>query len=199
MKYQYRRLAEQILEDPTRYEWSLQGFGMLRFYITQEIRLHIWDSRYRVGNVSGIHTHPWHFTSTVLAGQIEQYRYHRYHTAHGLSGFDEYVIRAGEGGGLEGIPTPVLLRRSPLEIVKAGDHYKQRAEEIHLSQPVDGTVTIVFRELADPKDADHAYVYVPAGEEWVSAEPRVATEKEIFDIAARALFKLYEPEPVNAF
>lgn len=184
-KYQFGRLARMVLEHPQRFQWSLQGFGMLRFYVTQEVRLHIWDSHYRVGAVSGIHTHPWHFVSTVLAGRIEQYRYTR--ETQGGKAFDQYVIRAGEGGGLEGEPKRVLLASSPLEVVGAGQQYRQRAEEIHLSVPADGTVTMVHRELADARYPDHAFVFVPAGEEWVSAEPREATANEVEEIAGRAL------------
>jgi len=188
-RYQHYELAELVLQSPSRFRWSLQGFGMLRFYITQELRLHIWDSAFRVGAVSGIHTHPWHFVSTVLCGRLTQYRYTE--ETNGGKAFKRYVIRAGEGGGLEGEPDHVLLAQSPLEVVHPGQQYCQRAEEIHLSVPDDGTMTIVHRELADPRFPDHAYVYVPADEEWVSAEPREATREEVEAICERALDRAF--------
>jgi hypothetical protein len=205
-KRQHAEVARHILEHAQDFEWSLQGFGMLRFYLTQELRLHVWDSRYRVENVSGIHTHPWHFDSTVLCGRVEQYRYicdpgydYLRIGPHGTpdsksKNFDQYLIKAGMGGHLDSEPSPVTLTPgwdyldgSRLEVIEAGQMYSQHSDEIHLSLPEDGTVTIVQRKLADRGSPDHAFVFVPAGEEWVSAEPRMATPDEVKNITRHAL------------
>src|SRR5882672_1685770 len=63
-------MVKQILDNCGDYEWSIQGFGMLRTNISEYLRLHIWDSRCRVDDVSDIHTHPWNFSSTVIAGWL---------------------------------------------------------------------------------------------------------------------------------
>jgi hypothetical protein len=201
---QHAQVARHILEHAHDFEWSLQGFGMLRFYLTQELRLHVWDSRYRVENVSGVHTHPWHFDSTVLSGRVEQYRYTK-RVGHGaLTGdpksvdFDEYLLKAGMGGHLDSPPAPVTLtpqwdysNESGLEVVEAGQLYSQAYDEIHLSLPEDGTVTIVQRKIAVRGQTDHAFVYVSAGQEWVSAEPRMATSDEVEDICTAALTRWF--------
>ena len=64
-------LAAEILRRPHGYKWSLQGFGMLRLYLSDNIRLHVWTTEHRVENVSDIHDHPWDFISTVLFGQLK--------------------------------------------------------------------------------------------------------------------------------
>lgn len=122
-----RATVRSILERATDLEWSLQGFGMLRHYLTPTVRLHVWASAFRVKNVSTIHDH-WDF------------------------------------------------RRGPIEAFEPGHWYEQRADEIHESLPVDGTVTLVERHFR--ADTEHARVYysTPA---WVSAEPRPASRREI--------------------
>ncbi len=69
------KLLETSAVRPEAFEWSLQGFGMLRLYLSKEVRLHVWDDRYAVKNVTTIHTHPWHFRSTVLFGELTDVLY----------------------------------------------------------------------------------------------------------------------------
>src|ERR1043165_7302417 len=72
-----RALARFILEHAHSFEWQAQGLGMLRTYITREIRLHVWDSELRAPNASDIHDHPFHFESLVLSGRLLNQRYKR--------------------------------------------------------------------------------------------------------------------------
>lgn len=175
-----RATVRRVLESSYAAEWSVQGLGMLRLYLTPEVRLHIWHQRFRVPGVSAIHDHPWDFRSYIASGVVRQYRYVE-GPGHGASGqpllpFMRQTIRCGPGGCAIEQPVPALLRRQPLEEFRAGDWYEQFADEIHESRPEDGTVTIVERHFRS--DTEHAHVYFD-GPEWVSAEPRPALQSEI--------------------
>lgn len=184
-----RAMVKHALEMPQQHVWTLQGFGMLRTYLGPELRVHVWDSRYAVENVSLIHTHPWDFESLIVAGRLKNTRYsenewlpwyltnpHR---------FNVQTIACGTGGGLVGHSKEVYLYESSEEIYESGSTYRQIAEEIHKSSPEDGTVTAVLRAFRE--DTEHARVFWPVGGEWVSAEPRRATPAEIRNITAQAL------------
>lgn len=180
-----KQLVKSILEHPGGFEWSLQGFGMLRTYIEPELRLHVWDSRFKVEDVSEMHTHPWHFHSFVVVGQVTNTRFVKpYANPDGIP-FREQEILCGVGGHETDRSKAVKLSVAKIEKIKAGETYSQLAHEIHQSWPEDGTVTIIEREFLD--DADHAYVYVPEGQEWVSAEPRPADPGEVESICHHAL------------
>lgn len=181
---------QAILLHPTDHEWSLQGLGMLRTYLDPErtMRLHVWSNDAKFQDVSELHTHPWDMTSTVIVGELKQERY-----VPSLGDEATHMcqkILCGEGGGLCDVPRTVGLRMMLPEFYyglgEGGEsEYHQLWWEIHRSVPADGTCTLVEREFtADP---DHAYVFWPVGEEWVSAEPRPATEEEVFAITGKAL------------
>lgn len=184
-----RALVKKVLENPEGFEWSLQGLGMLRLYLSDDksIRLHVWSGEHVVEDVSTLHTHPWNFTSLVVSGQLLNRRWYNVMTPDALAHPTHMCqsILCGEGGGLVGEPTPVHLVPDPLELYVPGSTYQQHAHEIHDSMPEDGTVTVIKRSFLN--DVDHANVYWPAGEEWVSAEPRRATPTERNSICDRAL------------
>jgi hypothetical protein len=182
-----KSLVKKILESPTDHEWTLQGLGMLRLYLDDERRLHVWDSRYAVENVSQMHTHPWNFKSHVVAGELHNTRFVVVDSEPApttAKEFNKQTIFCGVGGGLVDSPRKVHLDVYSQEFYSERESYDELAHEIHISQPVDGTVTIVKREFLE--DADHALVFWETGE-WVSAEPRPATEKEILDITSYSL------------
>lgn len=177
-----KQLVKSILVHASAYAWSLQGLGMLRLYLSTEDRLHVWDTRHAIPNVSAIHDHPWGFESHVVAGRIRNYRYIR--EAEG----DEYksaILQCGPGGCVKSQPKIVRLRRAEMEEWLPGEAYWQKHDEIHESQPERGTVTIVRRTFRE--DTEHATVFWPAKEEWVSAEPRPATPEEVAAITGFAL------------
>lgn len=194
-----RPLVANVLRNADHYQWSLQGFGMLRLYLSREVRLHVWDSRFAVKGVSEIHDHPWNLESYVISGKITNTRYWVHtciHTDAEIAGlglrrpFLRSEIVCGPGGNNS--PAEVKARgervwlnpRDP-EVYFAGESYAQRADEIHHTSYEDGTVTIVRREFL--QDTEHAHVFFSADEEWVSAEPRTATPEEVRAITARAL------------
>lgn len=180
---------KQILEKAQHYEWSLQGFGMLRLYLTKETRLHVWSDTFAVPNVSDIHDHPWHFKSTVIAGSIRNTRFLPIIANDvSLPPSQRYLTRrilCGNGGCVMGEVSEVGLWTPGEEVYGEGFSYSQSASEIHRSEPADGTVTIITRTFLD--DPDHANVFWRQGEEWVSAEPRPATPEEVKAITGNAL------------
>lgn len=142
-----------------------------------DLRLHVWDDRYTVPGVSELHTHPWHMRSLVIVGEVRNQRFDE--VDEGRS-YWRQTIRCGEGGGLRGVPEAVKLALTVDETVLEGQMYSQTADEIHRSLPLNGTVTLVHREVAE--DADHAHVYYRYDEEWVSAEPHGASPATVRDI-----------------
>lgn len=204
----YQRLVERVLTEAAvaalKFEnvgaWTLQGLGMLRTYLGEDkqVRLHVWDDRYIAEPTpSELHTHPWHMYSYVVAGEVRNTRFTIPTPAYSLHDSEvflysernaEYMkqtIFCGIGGGLCGDPEHAVLRAEDEEVYTAGQVYKQHAEEIHKSNPLRGTVTLVTRGFGE--DVDHAEVYWPAGEEWITAEPRPATPEEVSDICTLAL------------
>lgn len=182
-------IVRAVLTNADKFEWTLQGFGMLRLYLPgSNVRMCVWDKEAQVEGVSLMHTHPWHFESYVVCGAIYNYRYVEgmYHP--NAKPYNRSAIKAGEGGGVIGAAEQVMLVRSHHpEVVAPGHFYKQRAEEIHHTDYEDGTVTLCDRTLADTRNKDFALTYWPVGSEWGSAEPRPATAKEIKRITNKAL------------
>lgn len=177
-----KSLVQKILEHPLGHDWTLQGLGMLRLYLDDKRRMHIWDDRFKVENVSEVHTHPWNFKSTIIAGTV------RNQICDEVPGspvtHKRQRIFCGPGGGLEGIADRVRLMEREYQTYNEGDTYSELAREIHVSAPERGTVTIVEREFLE--DNDHAYVYWEEGD-WVSAEPRPAEPYEIVSICDNSL------------
>lgn len=174
---------------PWPFEWTLQGLGMLRTYLGSDrtFRLHVWDDRYVADPTpSELHTHPWDMESLVIAGQVHNTRFKRELIPREENlNYMEQTIFCGTGGGLEGEPSPCQLVEQPVELYAPGETYFQRSTEIHLSSPLRGTVTLVQRQFG--LDVDHASVFWPIGEEWVTAEPRDATSDEILEIVGTSL------------
>jgi hypothetical protein len=193
-----RTAVRAILEKGEHYPWQKQGLGMLRLYLSPETRLHVWDSRLRVPDVSTIHDHPWDFRSYVVAGSLVNVRFRRPANAGEIGSCSAHApnvafcreyrvtrIRCGPGGCAVDPPTPERLHQSGTpDSVRVGGWYEQRADEIHESRPADGTVTLVERHFR--ADTEHANVYhlTPT---WVSAEPSAATWDEAGPIVRDAL------------
>ena len=92
-----QELVRLILVNANKFEWTLQGFGMLRLHLSGGVRLNIWDSRFRVPGVSTLHSHPWWFTSLIVSGSLANVRYME--TIGGMA-FSSAEIKPGPGGGL---------------------------------------------------------------------------------------------------
>jgi hypothetical protein len=179
-------LVMSILERSESFDWTVQGFGMLRTKIKDAGRIHVWDSRLRNALVSDVHAHPWPLTSTIISGELINVRYREVDTnspqdvalalRHKAMWFRRSLIKTGEGGGLTGESTRVLLRPEPPEIYTAGETYAQQPEEVHRTIPRDGTVTLMERPMGEP--LQETVVYWPDGAEWVTAEPCPAMDRQ---------------------
>lgn len=167
MTLMQKSVVRQLLVAGPKIEgWSLQGFGMLRLYLDKEgiYRLHVWDARYAVKDVSAAHDHPWDFTSYIIAGSIVDQRFFEVdaHDPNGMP-FLEQKIKCGPGGGLcEEKPRELWLQPSLSRRYGPGENYTARAEEVHCSHPVDGTVTIIERSFRE--DTEHARVVLAQGD-----------------------------------
>lgn len=181
-------LVKKILENATDYRWSLQGFGMLRLYLADEVRLHVWDKRYQIEDVSIIHTHPWNFRSTVIAGAINNIQY-REGIDHALALWRELIVTGEQATAVtQGGPELVHLENMTTVYYVEGDSYYQPMHVPHKTLYEDGSVTVIERDGRLPNN--HAYSYWPqlrGPNGWVSAAPRTATLEEVLDICGNAL------------
>ncbi len=170
-------LEEYKTQHPLRH-WSVQGFGMMRLYLSKKVRLHIWHSSLRVPGVSDIHSHPWDFWSNVICGRIRDTTYNAHMMADNKKLFCFQEIQCGAGAKLLGEPTGCyLVPRNILEY-EGGKQYGNPASLLHSTEFTDGTVTIVERQFKDGANPDVAHVVYPGNQRWVSAEPRKATKDE---------------------
>jgi hypothetical protein len=189
-----RGLVASILQHPHDHNWSIQGLGMLRTFLGSEhYRLHVWSTADATPNVSRLHDHPWHFTSYVVAGLITNKRF-RVCTDDNrelaAETWQRVRIRCGPEGGVAGEPELAHLMREKPEKIMGGQWYAQQAQEVHESIPDDGTVSIIRRTSLD--DPDHANVYFPVGQPWVSAGgARVANAQMVGRICKNALDRVF--------
>ena len=189
LKILTRSLIEEARKDHTK--WSLQGMGMLRLHLPDNCRLHIWDSRYRVENVSMIHDHlQWGLESTVVAGSITNIRYYEITDETDPDGKDYMytILKPGVGCFFKEEPKPIRLDLHTKVTYGPGKSYAQQPRDIHESDPLDGTVTFMRKH---PTGDESARVFWPAGTEWVSAEPRPATKEQVESITEYSLRKWF--------
>lgn len=164
--------------------WSVQGMGMLRLYIADIGRLHIWDSQLRYPGVSMIHNHSWDLRSTVVAGCLVNTIYSEEPVG------EEFLRRrlvTGYNCEFVEPAVPVHLVQWSRRAYLAGEVYAQNASEIHRTDAEDSTITIMERREDVNGEAD---VFWPAGTEWGTAKPRPATMAEIAQVTARAIENL---------
>lgn len=177
-----RRLTYFILKNADKFEWSLQGLGMLRLYLPGEARLHVWDTRYAFPGASPIHDHlQWGLTSTILSGGLTNFRYKEgsgkpYHWARFKAGYGAKQLHEAE---------VMLLQRQRGEQYLVGQTYSQEPNEIHETCADYGTVSLMQKRPS--ADGETARIFWPEGTEWGSAEPRPATAEEVKAITSYAL------------
>lgn len=184
-------VAQVELDDLPLYgDWSVQGFGVVRLFIRNIGRLHIWDDTLRYPDVSMVHTHSWDLRSTIVCGKLMNTRYHE--TIFGFAPrFPHKKQRLITGYNTQMVSPVVdvdLITENP-EFYGPGDVYAQHAREIHRTDAVNGTVTIMERTEIENGEAD---VYWPAGCTWGTAKPRKATPDEVRTTALKAIALLVE-------
>lgn len=192
MDYDFAKAAtEEILKHADDFEWSRQGFGMLRTYFGEgkRYRLNIWDSRLAVPLCSLIHDHPWHFKSIILCGNFRNVRYTMVKERSEHDATHEWqVIHTGPGGGPDGEQGFCTLTPWPVELYGPGSVYHQSSWEVHESQYTDGTITLNDRTRLP--DAEHARVFWPVGSKWIDAMPAYCTYEDAHAIIDLALERL---------
>lgn len=184
--YLLRMLVKSLLQKIDPDDWTLQGFGMLRYHFG-DLRIHVWDDRFRFPNIfdSDIHDHlQWGFESTVVSGAIYNHLFMEAETAKVPPNMMRRLLKPGIGTYQKADDVPVFLAETSVQFIPAGSIYRQAPNQVHRSEPVRGTVT-VMRKF--PTSEDSARVYYPIGREWVSAEPRKATPDEVRAIVSNAL------------
>jgi hypothetical protein len=180
-----RELVKHLLNTRDRIEWSIQGLGMLRCYLSQDrsIRLHIWDDRYKTDKVSPLHDHPWDFESVIVSGALINAKYIK---TYGVGqDYQHTRIVCGPGGCQVDKVNSVKLKCLEKTVYGPGEIYRQQKSDIHDTLPERGTITIITK--FDSQD-DYANIYWKEGQ-WISAEPRPATFLEINEICEYALKK----------
>ncbi len=179
-------LVLSILQQWRYYEWTVQGFGFIRTKIQNVGRIHIWDSRLTIHNVSTMHTHPWPLRSTIISGELINQRFVQVDPHHNGMSYMRSRIATGEGGGLVGEPELVrIFPENDPEFYVAGCIYEQRPDEIHRSIPQDGCVTLLERPQGPP--LEEAFTFWPAGLSWGSAEPKPIEQWQIEPVINYAL------------
>lgn len=166
-------MARHIIDNAKPEAWSYQGFGMLRIYLAPEVRLHIWCPNQKAPDVTDIHSHPWNFTSWVVAGRIINREWQKMY-AKPITHIAHKIITGENAEILES--HPVTLQIVSQASYAAGDRYPQDYHDIHQTEAVEGTVTIIVRKRVT---GDLAYSYATKNRPWVDARPRPATLSEI--------------------
>lgn len=179
-----------VLRHPKPFNWTTQGFGMIRCYLDdkQRFRLNIWDYRMRTPGVSLIHDHPWSFTSTIYAGRILNKRY--YFSSNSELPFNYYykhIVTGPDGDDASEVMECRLIAQH-LETYKPGQSYTQKLTEVHETDAEIGTVTV--NDRTPPTNEYTARVFWHKnGHPWMAARPRPSTDEEIAQATWAALEK----------
>jgi len=187
-----RSTVAHLVERSTKEDWTVQGLGMARLRIGDSMRIHVWSPDFGWES-DRIHTHPWSFTSFVLAGSLRQDRLVQRYDGPAEAWFTTWnrsLIRCGEGGGIESAPTQVhLAPEAEGELIRSGEAYRMEYSEIHATYPDEVAITLVHKHILAHVSPEHANVYW-RGERWKSAEPQPATTAEwakVVDIVSARL------------
>lgn len=170
-------------------KFMVQGLGLLRLSIGDNLRLHIWDKALEYPGVSKMHTHSWDLTSYVVCGELRNQRF--IEVSRGIPHWRRR-LRCGVGCEWVGPAEVVFLRSMPIETYRHGQTYTQKADEIHVTDAVPGTITLMNRQYDGP--AGEANIYWPILEEWGTAEPREATQAEVAGTISKSLRLLFPPK-----
>ena len=194
----YDEIVKHVMENQFNYECELQGFGMLRTYISKNTRLQIWLKDFIVPGVTDIHTHPWDFESFIYQGQIVNHCWRESSKLDGVT-FDRCLILTGEKAYVKE-RTQVILKVIGNQKYTRGMVYNHEKNIPHRIDFVDGTITILTKSNIHEDSLAYSYV-IGIGNEWVSAAPRLATKEEIipFINAASKLNKEIHPTIQDMF
>ena len=174
-----RALVRTILEHAEDHPWRMQDVGLMGLRLDQqrEHRLHVWDPTQGVGEPP-VHDHPYHFTSTVIVGELTNVRYEEDPAGEEHERL-RYVPRAEDERRAD-----TVRLTSTATTFHAGAQYRQLAPELHTSLQQPGTVSAIRCEWVDVPELT---VCTRPPAPWRSATARPATRDEIRSFAAKAL------------
>lgn len=156
----------------------MQELGLLALRLDEHRRrrLHVWDPEGSAGDLT-IHDHPFDLTSTVIAGAITNTRYLA--TPSGVEHVRERYVPPDEDHRRR----DTVRLSGTATTYTAGQRYEQRADELHSSAQLPGTVTVLHMTFTAARELT---VCRPPGRPWVSGRSRPATPDEVERITARA-------------
>jgi hypothetical protein len=172
-------LVRNILEHPSGFNWKMQDIGLLALRLDEqrEYRLHVWAPD-RFDGPPVIHDHPYDFVSRIIVGELTNIRY----TAD-PSG--EKYLRERYSPGNEDLRSADYVQLlGQHEVYGEGDEYAQKADELHDSRQLPGTVTVIRCTLLDKNELT---VCRAEDAPWVTGMSREATAAEVKEITAQAL------------
>jgi hypothetical protein len=172
-------LVRNILEHAHDYPWTYQDIGLLGLRLEEPWvhRLHVWAPDRTIGPPT-IHDHPYDFESTVIAGEMTNRRYTE--DPAGTKYLRERYTLPDDAART----ADFVQLTATTEIYREGESYAQRAAELHDSQQLPGTVTII-RRTAD--FARELTVCRLEDAPWVSGTSRRPTPDELTEITTQAL------------
>jgi hypothetical protein len=134
-----------------------------------------------VPNVSTIHDHPWDFESHDRGRRLRQPTVRDAAAAeYGCPTHSYTTIKTGEGGGMEKAPIrTTALRAGRPELYEEPAMSIRRSPTRCTRASRRGTITI--NDARESAIREHARVFWPIGTNWVDAEPREATFREVCD------------------
>ena len=173
-----------ILEHALDHPWRVQDIGVLALWLDGDrtTRLHVWSPDDATSEPL-VHDHPFDFTSAVLAGELVNTRF-----VEDPAG-QEYVRERYAPGNEHARRADTVRLVGTSETLRAGDRYRQVASQLHASEQVPGTVTVLhFDAVFD--DLPELTTCRRPGTPWVSGRARTPTPAEVQRITAtaRALF-----------
>ncbi|HEX4246193.1 MAG TPA: hypothetical protein VHY77_11535 [Acidimicrobiales bacterium] len=174
-----RVLVRNILEHAHDYGWVMQAIGLLALRLDdhREYRLHVWAPGHGTGGPV-IHDHPFDFVSRVVVGELTNIRYEEDPT--GVK-----YIRDRYSPGNEDLRTTDFIQLAPrAETYRGGEEYAQLFHELHDSDQLPGTVTIIRMSF---RDVNELTVCRAEGTPWISGVSPPATSEEVDEITGQAL------------
>lgn len=183
----YRDLVRSICQQPFDggRVWRAHGIGMLRTYLDAEqlFRLNLWHHSLLTPNISTMHTHTWSLHSEVVTGRLTNTRWER--TSKGrpeAQPFIEDRIPCGAAQDaasgppvLQGEAKTVWLFPCAPEVILPGHTYGQQPDEIHTTEFIDGTATVMKRDMTE--GLTEASVFWPLGSQWGDASRNVNADE----------------------
>lgn len=174
-------LVRNLLEHAADYPWRIQDIGVLGLWLDEarSYRLHVWHRESAVAEPP-IHDHPFDFTSSVIVGELVNTRY-----VEDPNG-PEYVRERYVPGHEDDRRVDAVRLLGTSETLRAGARYRQVAHELHNSQQVPGTVTVLhFEHMSD--DLPEVSACRRPGTPWVTGQARTPSSDEVKRITATAL------------